>query len=206
MSEFVENRYSVMRSLLLESGTEGKVLLDLGAGPNPITENLPSQHSLSIDIRIAHSPTIVGNIFSGIPFADHSVDIVVAGEIIEHIAHTRRFLSEIRRVLKPGGELILSTPNIVSLKYRIAFLIGRIPAHAAKGDYTYETGNLANEWGHVRDYSFSEIRRVLSDNGFQCQEGRSIGMHLKGKRVVPPRLMPLTFSDQVIVKAVVCRK
>ena len=43
-------------------------------------------------------------------FADDTVDTVLLGEVIEHLAVPERLLSEIRRVLKPGGRLVLTTP------------------------------------------------------------------------------------------------
>ena len=99
----------------------------------------------------------------------------------------------------------MSVPNIVSLKYRFAFLIGRIPAHAAKADYTYALDSSTAQWGHVRDYSFREISGLLNDHGFQVTAKRSIGMHWRGRRIIPSWLMPKSFSDNVIVKALVCK-
>ncbi len=46
-----------------------------------------------------------------IPFPDSSFDVVVAYEVFEHICDWKRFLSEIKRVLKPGGLVYISTPN-----------------------------------------------------------------------------------------------
>jgi SAM-dependent methyltransferase len=47
----------------------------------------------------------------GIPLEDAAVDVVVSFETIEHFARHDRFLSEIRRVLRPGGLLVISTPD-----------------------------------------------------------------------------------------------
>lgn len=59
----------------------------------------------------------------------NSVDIVFALEIIEHLFDTDFFLSEIHRVLKPSGILILSTPNLASLQNRLRLLLGRYPKY-----------------------------------------------------------------------------
>lgn len=48
---------------------------------------------------------------TSLPFADNSFDAVVSFEVIEHVKDYERFLSEIHRVLRRGGKLILSTPN-----------------------------------------------------------------------------------------------
>ncbi len=205
MDEFTFNRYCVMRTLIREAGVKDKVLLDLGAGADPITSDIHCRHCILLDIRKDCKPSVVCNFFEGIPLSDNSVDVVIAGEILEHIAHSRSFLQEVRRVLKHRGVLILSVPNIVSLKYRIAFVLGRIPALAAKADHTYPADSPTVQWGHVRDYSFTEMRRVIADHGFRVVAERSIGMHWKGRQVVPPWLMPVTFSDSVIVSAVLCK-
>ena len=58
-----------------------------------------------------------------------SIDLVLALEIIEHLFDTDHFLSEIYRVLKPGGYLILSTPNLASLTNRFRLLVGAYPQY-----------------------------------------------------------------------------
>jgi SAM-dependent methyltransferase len=187
---------------LKQSDLADKHILDLGAGNQPISAPIECRQKFFADIRVFPRTSLICNLLNGIPFADDSVDAIVAGEIIEHIAHSRRFLQEMRRVLKANGVLVLSTPNIVSLKYRIAFLLGRIPAHAARADYTYDADNPASDWGHVRDYSFSELRRVLTDQEFIVTEEKGIGMFWRDRQIVPAWMMPKTFSDQIIVKAI----
>jgi 2-polyprenyl-3-methyl-5-hydroxy-6-metoxy-1,4-benzoquinol methylase len=56
------------------------------------------------------------------PFDDGAFDAVVALEIIEHLENPNRFLRELRRVVKPGGRVALSTPNILCLRSRLRFL------------------------------------------------------------------------------------
>ena len=51
-------------------------------------------------------------VFPPIKIPDNSFDTVVSFQVIEHIKNDELFLSEIQRILKPGGKAILSTPNI----------------------------------------------------------------------------------------------
>jgi 2-polyprenyl-3-methyl-5-hydroxy-6-metoxy-1,4-benzoquinol methylase len=63
----------------------------------------------------------------GFPVDDGSFDVVTAGEIIEHMLDEAAFLQECRRVLKPSGELVLTTPNLSFLVNRFLVLIGKPP-------------------------------------------------------------------------------
>jgi hypothetical protein len=95
----------------------------------------------------------------------------------------------------------LSVPNICSLKYRFAFLIGKIPAHAAKADMFYKHDRR----GHIRDYNFKEIEILLNMFDFEIMESRSDGLSFKGKTIIPPFALPKTFGDSVIIKAKVVK-
>ena len=61
-----------------------------------------------------------------LPFDDGAFDLVWASEVIEHVPDTARWLSEIRRVLRPGGRLLLTTPN----HPRLAILLGGLERYA----------------------------------------------------------------------------
>jgi len=92
-----------------------------------------------------------------LPFESVFFDCVIAAEIIEHVYDTDRFLSEIRRVLKPGGLLVLSTPNIACLTNRVKLLFGKYPRYAE-----YRAGGA----GHIRVYTSFAIRDQIRENGF----------------------------------------
>src|SRR5579862_9506678 len=57
-----------------------------------------------------------------LPYESNRFDLVTFTEVVEHIEHDRRIIREIYRVLKPGGALVITTPNILSLKSRLRFL------------------------------------------------------------------------------------
>jgi 2-polyprenyl-3-methyl-5-hydroxy-6-metoxy-1,4-benzoquinol methylase len=60
-------------------------------------------------------------------FPDETFDVVVAGELLEHIRSPGSLIEEARRVLRPGGTLVGSTPNGFRLKNRLRFAAGRHP-------------------------------------------------------------------------------
>jgi SAM-dependent methyltransferase len=65
-----------------------------------------------------------------LPYPDQSFDLVVLTEVIEHLENHRSALGEVARVLRPGGHLILTTPNIMRLDSRLGFMLSGM--HKAK--------------------------------------------------------------------------
>jgi len=103
------------------------------------------------------------NLGAGIPIADGSMDVVVAVEGIEHLENRHAFLREIHRVLRPGGHLILTTPNTTSIRSRVRFF--------GSGFYNQDPRPL-NEAArtplhHISLATFPEIRYALHASGLR---------------------------------------
>src|SRR5690348_11894532 len=64
---------------------------------------------------------------SGLPFRNAAFATVLAAEVIEHVFDTQHFVNEAARVLRPGGWLAITTPNLVALSGRAQLLLGRSP-------------------------------------------------------------------------------
>jgi SAM-dependent methyltransferase len=93
-----------------------------------------------------------------IPYPDGSFDLIFAGEVIEHLVDTDGFLQELHRCLRPGGHLILTTPNLASFENRIRILLGIYPIWV---DYRLEGS------GHVRAYTPPVLKKQLREHGFR---------------------------------------
>lgn len=104
-------------------------VLDIGAGQGALSARLrdagarvsacdvvPEQFEVpDVDFRPVKSD-------GRLPFDDASLDAAVAIEVLEHIDGHDRFFAEVARVLTPGGIVMFTTPNILSLKSRLRFL------------------------------------------------------------------------------------
>jgi 2-polyprenyl-3-methyl-5-hydroxy-6-metoxy-1,4-benzoquinol methylase len=92
-----------------------------------------------------------------------SYDVAVCLEVIEHIVNCEHLLNEIYRALRPGGFLILSTPNF-------GYILDRL---------TYLRGGLAREEGyHFRFFTRSHLRKIVEDVGFVMDGTASIASPL----------------------------
>jgi SAM-dependent methyltransferase len=99
-----------------------------------------------------------------LPYGDGIFDLITCTEVIEHIEHYRHTFREIFRILKPGGTLVVTTPNVLNLRSRIRYLLFGFfslfgPLHLRESR-RYLTG------GHINPVSYFYLAHALSDAGF----------------------------------------
>ncbi len=101
------------------------------------------------------------------PYADSSFDTVLCCELIEHLFEDpMHMMSEINRILKPGGHLVLTTPNIGSLRSVSAILLGYHPSFFPAYIRPRVEGE-ETEARHNREYVPMEVQHLLTDSGFE---------------------------------------
>ena len=119
-------------AFLRASVRAGDRALDVGCGTGEFTAALARAGARPIGVDVAEAalgrarsrhPTLDFRLvpFDGpLPFEDSSFDLVWASEVIEHVADTARWLSEVRRVLVPGGRLLVTTPSHGRLRLAVS--------------------------------------------------------------------------------------
>jgi SAM-dependent methyltransferase len=177
--EFVfgsSDRASVIAELV--GGADLRVL-DLGCRTGALTKHFAHGNRVT-GLDIDHEAlarardrlgieTVWGNVEDGLPFEDGSFDVVVAGELLEHLAMPTSVVTEAHRVLAAGGRFVGSVPNAFRLKSRLRFLAGRHP----------ETDPT-----HLQLFTPSALQALLSD--FDSVELRfAVGRYVR----LQPRLM-----------------
>ena len=101
------------------------------------------------------------------PYSDEHFSTVLCCELIEHLpGDPMHMMAEINRILKPGGHLVLTTPNIVSLRAMSALLLGYHPGFFPAYIRPSGTGE-AVEARHNREYAPREIADLMADAGFE---------------------------------------
>jgi 2-polyprenyl-3-methyl-5-hydroxy-6-metoxy-1,4-benzoquinol methylase len=106
--------------------------------------------------------------------AADAVDAVWAGEVIEHVVDVAPWLSEVRRVLRPGGTLLLTTPDHGR---RTLFALALSPRRFAE--------HFEPRSDHMRFFSARTLRALLDDLGFDVAELRSRRSTILARAVRP---------------------
>jgi 2-polyprenyl-3-methyl-5-hydroxy-6-metoxy-1,4-benzoquinol methylase len=112
------------------------------------------------------------------PMPDNTYDLLIAGEIIEHLVDTDHFAEEAFRILKPGGYLVLSTPNLASWYNRVRLLRGLVPA-CYPGPSSTIRKNLLIDNNHIRVNVLSEWTNFLQCHRFHIEDAYG-SSHLQG--------------------------
>src|SRR4051812_22948269 len=178
-----EERAAVFREWV---GGPGLRVLDLGCRYGALTRayaagndvvGMDVDHEALAEAAKLGIETQHGDVSEPLPFEDTRFDVVVCGELLEHLPWPERTVAEVRRVLKPGGFFVGSVPNAFRMKNRLVFLLGRPP----------ETDPT-----HLHMFSPDAIRSLLA--GFEGPE----------LRWVSGRLVPLSarlFGNVMVFRA-----
>ncbi len=106
--------------------------------------------------------TIQWDLTRPLPFDAGTFDVVFVREVIEHMLDVETFCKELKRVLKPGGICLITTPNIASLHYRIRLLFGQTPTTISAIHADGWRGN-----GHVHAFSVKDLKTLLTECGLK---------------------------------------
>ena len=143
-------------------------ILDAGCGSSVIIQSL--NNAIGMDflfpklrfLRRYSIPVAQGSAFA-LPFKDDSFDCLISSEVIEHVTCDDALFTEMRRVLKADGTLILGTPDYATLAWRI---IEPIYGWVIPGGYHDE---------HITRYTQATLTDILRRHGFEIGETAYVG-------------------------------
>jgi ubiquinone/menaquinone biosynthesis C-methylase UbiE len=146
----------ISRYAFAARGAAGASVLDIGCGTGYGTSDLAQSAHWAVGIDIAVEAITYGRAHFGqpnlsfiaasataLPFADSTFDLVTGFEVIEHLSEWRSLLAEARRVLRPEGVFLVSTPN--------------------KLYYTESRGAEGPNPFHTHEFEFAEFQAALAE-------------------------------------------
>ena len=202
MADWAENyglihRHRLAEDLAMVSGiaSPGESILEYGSSPPFLTAALvemgyrvtgldidptrfaPTIRDLDLDIRKSNFE------IETLPFEDEVFDVVLFNEVFEHLRIDLIFtMSEAHRVLKKGGALLLSTPNMRSLRGLWMLLRHHTSCHIGHDLFAeYDKLRRYGHMGHVREYTAREVTRFVMRIGFSINRiiYRSRSKHIR---------------------------
>jgi dolichol-phosphate mannosyltransferase len=157
-------RHRITGDLIADEGP----VLDVGCGSSRIIELLP-ERSVGVDVlmrklrfnRRFGVQMVHGSGFA-LPFPDGSWSCVLSSQVIEHVPKDSPMIDELCRVLRPGGRLVIGTPDYSRWEW---VYLEKIYAKVAPGAYADE---------HIAHYTRDELLRILSAKGLKHEATRYI--------------------------------
>ncbi len=136
-------------------------VLDAGCGEGVIVDEYADRLAMTgLDANYSSAHVTQGSL-TALPFPDGSFDRALCLDVLEHLAYEEqpRALSELHRILRPGGEVLVSVPNLAHLQSRIQFLLrGRLIRTAS--EYKHPGDRPAREYLALgRQAGFTLVRR-----------------------------------------------
>ena len=176
-----EEQMRFRRAAALARVPAGAAVLDIGARDRGLCRVLPADvryQGIEIDPAFARPDVLIHDISQGIPFPSSSYDFVFCLEVLEHVPNPFGTLSEMHRVLKPGGVLIVSVPNPYHFK-EIIWHLFRIP----------------DRQGHLYAWTRQTMTRLGELSGFQLERTGGTYLH-------PPIPMVATLARSIVYRFV----
>lgn len=156
------------------------LMLDIPAGGGPVTQAARSMGHRVVEVDLFPRGDLSGvraDACARLPFKDGSFDSLLCMEGIEHFENQTGFVRECARVLKPGGVMILSTPNVLHLGSRVAgFLTGqRLMHHGFINEHSTLRGRSGPYLYHGHAYLIDafRLRYILRVVGLELESVRS---------------------------------
>lgn len=142
--------------------------LDVGCGSSVILQSL--NDAVGLDVRHSklrymrrYDVPVVRGSAEALPLRDASLDCVICSQVVEHLPAGLAVFDELVRVVRPGGLLIVGTPDYATIAWRV---IEPIYTWVAPGAYGHE---------HITHYTRASLEQVAAERGLVIEDVRYVG-------------------------------
>lgn len=186
--------------LEMMSSMDPSRVLDIGCSGGLLAEKLREHGHFVVGIDHHEAPGVrsrtdkfyVADLNSGIPDeVDDDFDVVIAGDVIEHLISPARALRDAAAHLRPGGQILLSVPNFGHWYPRSRVILGH---------FGYDRRGILDET-HLRFFSRATLRRLIRECGLDILEERSTGLPRAALETDNLVAIGLRKVDEILVRA-----
>jgi ubiquinone/menaquinone biosynthesis C-methylase UbiE len=185
---------------IMHSVCDGDSVLDVGCGNGHLLYQLRNKFERLIGLEysahrleqaklnlvdFAFEP-VLGSAEDMNTIKSSSIDCVVSADTIEHIPDVYAAANELFRVLRPGGFLVINTPNIAFLKKRILLLLGRFPSTSQPNEGL--GSDILFDGGHLHYFTYRSLSLLLEKAGFAVEARVGYGKFGSIHDIYPPLL------------------
>jgi ubiquinone/menaquinone biosynthesis C-methylase UbiE len=163
---------------ILRSVCNGGSVLDVGCGNGHLLYQLRNKFDRLVGLEYSAQrleqaklnladcsfEPVLGNAEDMNTIVSEGIDCVVSADTIEHVPDVYAAVNELFRVLRPGGLLVINTPNIAFLKKRIFLLLGRFPSTSQPNEGL--GSDILFDGGHLHYFTYRSLSLLLKKAGF----------------------------------------
>ena len=166
-------------------GHLGKIFVDNGHNVYGVDI---SDKSIEIAKKVLYEAVCVDMQKENLPYKDDFFDVIILGEVVEHLLLPEKILLEIKRVLKNNGFIIITTPNFLVFSNRIKILMGKF-------EYT-ESGFL--DRGHIHFFHIDSFKKMIESLGLKVDAFNNVYYGRVPEFIA--RIWPKSFTYQIVAK------
>lgn len=175
----------VVADFVTQNGKAGQSVLDVPAGNGLLGDELKAKGFAvtCADINSERLEYVYANMEKPLPFADGQFDFAICMEGIEHVINPHQLASELTRIIKPGGHIVISMPNVQCLYSRLKFLFTGI-FYQFEPEFTRHPGGALVDRGHISALSYIQLNYLF-------REANAKPVYISGDKIKKKILFPL---------------
>ena len=192
--KFSDTMDVVFREIIKRMHKQSAHILEVPAGAGRLSDRL-RQEGFKVkcaDINDSRNDYVFADMNKPLPFADEQFDAVITMEGIEHIANYQGFISEVARITKQGGIVILTTPNISCFYSRLMFMCtGNFFQFWPAQSYVNVHHEEIFDYGHITPLTWQKMYFHFAHHGLTL-------VALRGNKIKRKGLLPIYLLFMVV--------